>query len=62
MRGGRHKPKTQVSSDGTGGRYRAEGTNREESAYEIADWSGADTEGLDMEEEDETAGGEGGVS
>ena len=62
MRGGRHKPKTQVSSDGTGGRYRAEGTNLEESTDKSAKWSGKDTEESATEEEAETTGGSRGFS
>ena len=46
----------------TGGKYRLGGPGTEESAVESAKWSEEDMEGLAMEEEDETAGGEGGVS
>ena len=50
---------------GAGGKYRTEGTDREEIAEKIAEWSGEETEGsttegLATEEEAETAGGTGG--
>ena len=51
---------SQVSSDGVGGENRAEGDGREESADKSAEWSCAETKGLETWEEAETAGGEGG--
>ena len=61
-RGRSHEPKSQVSSNGAGGEYRAEVTDREESANESAEWSGEDTEDSAMEEEDVTLGGACGIS
>ena len=55
-----HDPKSQVSSKGSGGEYRAEGTDRKESADKSTELSGKDTEGLATEEEAEAAGGLGG--
>ena len=52
---------SQVSSDRSGGKYRAEGTDQEESAYEKAKWSGKETEGSATGDEVETAGGGQGV-
>ena len=49
--GGQGKGHHQVSSAGAGGEYRAEGADKEESADEIAGWSGADLEGSATEEE-----------
>ena len=55
--GRRNEPKSQISSDGSGREYRAEGTDQEESADESTEWSRNDMEGSVTEEEAETAGG-----
>ena len=57
----RHDPTAQVSSDREGEEYCAEVTDRQESADESAEWSGAETKKLATEEEAETAGGAGWV-
>ena len=59
--GRRNEPKSQISSDGSGREYRAEGTDQEESADESTEWSRNDMEGSVTEEEAETAGGGRGV-
>ena len=56
----RQEPTAQVSSDGSGEEYRVEETEREESANESAEWSGADTDKLATEDEAATTGGRGG--
>ena len=42
---------SQVSSDGSGKKYRAEGTNQEESKDKSAEWNGKETEVLVTKEE-----------
>ena len=53
----RNEPTTQVSSNGVGGGYRAEGTDREYSSDKSAKSSGTDTGGSVTEEDTETVGG-----
>ena len=55
--GGQGQGHHQVSSAGAGGEYRAEGADKEESADEIAGWSGADLEGSATETEATNAEG-----
>ena len=54
-------PQLRQCSNRAWGKYRVDGTDREESAEKTSKWSGEELEGLVTEDADETAGGAGGV-